>query len=638
MTAQFLAAWSAQILLLVCVGAVAALALRHPKARLLFWQSLLLLAVLLPVLEPWKPAPVEAITTSASLIVHVALSAAPPAPWYTRIHWRTEYLFAFIAAGAALRLLWMAAGLLRLRRYRLQAERWSDPPLYFAPRSVRWYRSDAVPGPVTYGWRHPSILLPRRVDALPVALREAIACHELVHIRRRDWLFVLAEEIVRAALWFHPAIWYILSQIQLAREQVVDREAVGITENRECYLDALIAVAGHKLQPDLVPATLFLKKRHLAVRVAEIVKEVSPNMKMSRSRIAANLAGVFSAALSAAIAAVWFFPITSPAQTMVDDPGITVDAGGTLVHRNPVHYPTGAPPAGTVTVEATLDTKGEVSDAHVVSGPDELRRSALSSVLGWHYLTTAGALPTVRISIRFDPPQAPAVAPARAAFVTPPPPPPPPLQSASSRIKSIEFSGISPEAEQDLRNRLQIHEGDTVAPADMQRISREVQEYDSHLRASFTMQAASPDREMALRIAVLPQANGSGPLPVASGGRSGGAVTLPNGQTAPQAQAASIPPGTIRVGGEVQSTKLVNKTTPAYPPLAKASRIQGTVELTVTIAPDGTVQNIELISGHPLLVQAATDAVKQWVYQPTLLNGNPVAVITQVNVNFTLSQ
>jgi TonB family protein len=639
MTAQFLVAWSAQILLLVSVGAIAALALRHPKARLLFWQSLLLLVVLLPVLEPWKPAPVEAITTSASVIVHVALSAAPPAPWYTRIHWRTEYLFAFIAAGAALRLLWMAAGLLRLRRYRLQSERWSDPPLYFAPRSVRWYRSDAVPGPVTYGWRHPSILLPRRVDALPIALREAIACHELVHIRRHDWLFVLAEEIVRAVLWFHPAVWYILSQIQLAREQVVDREAVDLTENRECYLDALIAVAGHKLQPDLVPATLFLKKRHLAVRVAEIVKEVSPNMKMSRSRIAASLAGVFSAAFLAAIAAVWFFPITSPAQTVVDDPGISVDAGGTLVHRNPVHHPPGAPAAGTVTIEATLDAKGEVSDAHVTSGPDELRKPALSSVLGWHYLTSTGALPTVRISIRFDAPQAPAATPApKAIAVVRPEPPPPPLQSASSRIKSIEFSGISPEAEQDLRTRLQIHEGDTVTPADMQRVSETVREYDSHLRASFTMQSASPDRETALRIAVLPQVNGSGPLPAAPGGRSGGPVILPNGQTALSAQAASIAPGTIRVGGEVQSSKLVNKTTPAYPPLAKASRIQGTVQLTVTIAPDGTVQNIELIDGHPLLVQAAVDAVKQWVYSPTLLNGNPVAVITQVNVNFTLSQ
>jgi protein TonB len=66
--------------------------------------------------------------------------------------------------------------------------------------------------------------------------------------------------------------------------------------------------------------------------------------------------------------------------------------------------------------------------------------------------------------------------------------------------------------------------------------------------------------------------------------------------------------------------------------------VQGTVQLSVQIGPDGTVQDVQLLSGHPLLVQAAIDAVKQWVYQPTLLNGNPVSVLTTVDVNFTLSQ
>ena len=61
------------------------------------------------------------------------------------------------------------------------------------------------------------------------------------------------------------------------------------------------------------------------------------------------------------------------------------------------------------------------------------------------------------------------------------------------------------------------------------------------------------------------------------------------------------------------------------------------VQFTVTIAQDGTVQNIQVISGHPLLVPAAIEAVKQWAYKPTLLNGNPVEVITQVDVNFTLA-
>lgn len=97
-------------------------------------------------------------------------------------------------------------------------------------------------------------------------------------------------------------------------------------------------------------------------------------------------------------------------------------------------------------------------------------------------------------------------------------------------------------------------------------------------------------------------------------------------------------PQRIRVGGNVQSAKLIRQPKPIYPPLAKQARIQGTVKFTAIIGKDGTIQNLQLISGHPLLVPAATEAVKQWVYQPTLLNGEPVEVVTQIDVNFTLTQ
>jgi protein TonB len=94
----------------------------------------------------------------------------------------------------------------------------------------------------------------------------------------------------------------------------------------------------------------------------------------------------------------------------------------------------------------------------------------------------------------------------------------------------------------------------------------------------------------------------------------------------------------IRVGGNVQQANLIRRITPVYPPLAKQARIQGTVRFTAIISKDGTISNLQLISGHPLLVPSAQDAVKQWVYRPTLLNGEPVEVVTQIDVNFTLSQ
>jgi protein TonB len=82
----------------------------------------------------------------------------------------------------------------------------------------------------------------------------------------------------------------------------------------------------------------------------------------------------------------------------------------------------------------------------------------------------------------------------------------------------------------------------------------------------------------------------------------------------------------------------VNKVQPEYPALARQARIQGTVRFTVLIRPDGTLKNLELISGHPLLVQSAFDAVRQWTWEPTLLNGERVEVQTVVDINFTLSE
>lgn len=107
--------------------------------------------------------------------------------------------------------------------------------------------------------------------------------------------------------------------------------------------------------------------------------------------------------------------------------------------------------------------------------------------------------------------------------------------------------------------------------------------------------------------------------------------------------ADSAPPPTaapmkIRVGGNVQAANLLEKVKPAYPPAAKEAGIEGTVRFTATIDVDGHVKDLQLESGHPLLVDAAQEAVRQWVYRPTLLNGEPVEVITQIDVSFSLSQ
>jgi periplasmic protein TonB len=94
----------------------------------------------------------------------------------------------------------------------------------------------------------------------------------------------------------------------------------------------------------------------------------------------------------------------------------------------------------------------------------------------------------------------------------------------------------------------------------------------------------------------------------------------------------------IRQGGNVTAAKLTNKVQPMYPPLARQTRISGTVRLHAIIGKNGSVEQLEVMSGHPLLVQSALDAVKQWKYQPTTLNGEPVEVDTTIDVIFSLNQ
>jgi protein TonB len=96
-------------------------------------------------------------------------------------------------------------------------------------------------------------------------------------------------------------------------------------------------------------------------------------------------------------------------------------------------------------------------------------------------------------------------------------------------------------------------------------------------------------------------------------------------------------PQRVRVSSGVSSGLLIRRVNPTYPPLARQARIQGVVILQAQISKDGSIENLQLISGHPMLAPAAIEAVKQWKYKPYLLNGEPVEVDTQVQVNFTLA-
>jgi TonB family protein len=311
-------------------------------------------------------------------------------------------------------------------------------------------------------------------------------------------------------------------------------------------------------------------------------------------------------------------------QVVYDAPGVTVDLGGAgIMHRTGVSYPEAARKQGvqgTVVVEVKLDANGNVSDAHVVSGPDELRHAALQSVLQWHLMKNlAGSSRQVSISFRL-PDSAPSEAPATAVAAPTEPPAmaaarrvAPQLPWVGRKVKAINVFGLSDELRADLLSQLPVHEGDTLSFDSFANITRVARAFDEHL--SISMPSAGSN-EVMLEI-------------MAPGGIRTTAGTIPE---------ASADTKRIRVGGNVQQTKLVSQPRPTYPPEAKLAHIQGVVKLNALIGKDGTIQSLEVISGEPVLVQSALDAVKQWVYQTTLLNGQPVEVVTQIDVNYTLTQ
>ncbi len=522
-----------------------------------------------------------------------------------------------LAAGIAIRLLWLCLGLARLRRYRVSAiqletgeDCFDDMRRAIAP-AAEILVSGRVTSPVTFGFWNPVVLLPDGFRGLPHQEQRSIVCHELIHIQRRDWAVAVGEELIRCILWFHPAIWWLLGQIQLTREQVVDEAVIDYTGDRTRYLDALLAIASQRLSADLAPAPLFLKKHHLRQRVESIVSGVT----MTKRNLLLPLAAAFATLPILIGIAAWQFPLRAAPQEAVDDPGVEVQLGAaTILHRTGIAFPDEARAkhlSGTVVVGVTVNDKGEVTDAAAVSGPQELRKPVVQSVLNWHFSPEANQGPNFQLAVRFDGGRAAAPSESDSNLVP---------TSASDEPRTVDAINLNllPAA---LRAKVEqanvVRVGDVLTRENFKTVEASLRNIDDHLRMTGALHGDKVS--VMIRIASPPQVARVAPVFTSS------SVNVST-------------PQSIRVGGNVQSANLIRQVKPKYPVDAKQARIQGIVRFNATIGPDGAIQSLDVVEGHPMLVTAAMDAVKQWLYKPTLLNGNPVTVMTVIDVNFTLLQ
>jgi protein TonB len=319
MISQFLqsnlASWVAQVFVIATVGASLPVLfrIRHPRTQLAYTHFVLAVCVFIPLIQPWRHAILSPDSHSGVTITYGRLILANgvhiPFGW-DRIAW------AVLVAGFVFRLGWLAAGLIHIRRYRISSKPLDSIPYSVGLASERvgakalFCVSPEVRSPATVGFFRPVVLLPESFLSLSPASQHGIACHELLHVRRKDWLVTVIEELLAAVFWFHPGVWWLLAQSRLSREQLVDTEVVTLTSAREDYIASLLAIAGTRIELDLAPAPLFLRRRHLTQRMHLLLTEVS----MSKLRLVSSYAAMAAILAAAAWAMVLTFPLEGMAQ------------------------------------------------------------------------------------------------------------------------------------------------------------------------------------------------------------------------------------------------------------------------------------------------------------------------------------
>ena len=276
-------------------------------------------------------------------------------------------------------------------------------------RPVRVLVSAAADCPSVVGWIKPVMLLPAAtVMGLTPQQLEAVLAHELAHILRYDYLVNMLQTVVETLLFYHPAVWWVSARIRQERELCCDDLAVDCCGDALCYARALTRL--EKLRVNTPHLALSSAGGPLLYRIQRLVGDAG--WQRGPSKLAGILAlslGLICFALNIewARAQQQTAPTPEPsAETSApDEPGVRVDLGGArVIHRDEVEYPESAIEKGiqgTVVVEATLDADGAVSDARVLSGPPELRKAALQSVLQWHF-THDAAGSTRQIGIAFQ--------------------------------------------------------------------------------------------------------------------------------------------------------------------------------------------------------------------------------------------
>lgn len=559
---------------------------------------------------------------------------------------------------------------------------------------ARVLETDSVLVPVAFGLGNGCVLLPvgwREWD--DDRLRAALA-HEMAHLRRKDWAVRMWSLAARSVFWFHPLSWWLERRLSALAEMCCDEEGARATGDPDRYAEIVLEFAraaaprrGHLVLAGMAMACSGERKSLMHQRLERIlIADCGGRGVLGKSTLAAIVL--------LALPVLWAASALQVGQT----PAAPTEAGrrmapgmlSRLIHLSPAEEKgSDLSAADVVRLEQTLEAEpgneaargALIAHYYLNAGVEDWRRHVFWVIenrpesalcLGRAFVVTPGENPFTtqsdvervevlwRKQVEVHPADAPVLVnaavfeerrdtrqalqwllQAREADPGSRPVLSELVHMVSNhlvfRSKSISVKTASePYSAEMLDNSRDAEllglvgeeETPTLFVAKVPHPIRESlvqlkESAEKHLKQALALDPANPRWQAALTRVQQ--------FDVESALEDSNVTTDPAIASAPSHGA---PPQRITVGAKVQQALLTHQVAPVYPLLAKQARIRGVVHFNILVDKDGRVTNVELVSGHPLLVQAALDAVRQWRYKPTLLNGQPVQVATQVDVNF----
>ena len=585
--------------------------------------------------------------------------------WVDRMDASMPWLMLAWCAGVLVFSLRLALGLQVVRRLRLREthavnERMQQLFERLCVRlqvrqGVALLHSARVHVPTVIGWMKPVVLLPvASLTGFSELQIEALLAHELAHIRRNDYLVSVLQSMVEAVLFYHPVVWWVSRQVRRERECCCDQLAARICGDRVAYARALsVLEEKRRLLPEMALGAngglLTMRIKRLLGYREEIISGSLAWVLLLAVTVAAGgsivvrLAHAETAPAGTKLAqAAAGSQLSTPASQAGEQAPLSQGQDGVAQNakRSAVDH-SGASVAQTTNAQGEdLESNSAVADREQLNEAQRVLQKAMLSISD---AKVRKQLDDVRRQLN-DPQLRRQLQAAREALAKQKSPEA--QQHMDAARKQLEnqrqLLELEAKAMEELRTRLnspefrkQIAQARAAAAnidsAEYRKQLEEIRKRANEFNTPEFQERLKKQVDEAQRRAAAARKNSDKLL------ASNGAPAAPPPPVPPEAQAGSppVPVVPVRVSSAVMAGQIIKRVDPIYPPVAKASQVQGTVVLSAIIGKDGSVEKLIVVSGPPMLIRSAIDAVSQWQYKPFLLNGQPIEVATTINVNYT---